>query len=102
MANKAYWIFQMNVSDPEGYKAYQEAAGPLVAKYGGRFIVRGGRSALVEGSVPGRTVILEFKDYETALACWNSPEYAHAKSLRMPYASGSVVIVEGYDGSQHH
>ncbi|MDX2159664.1 MAG: DUF1330 domain-containing protein [Hyphomicrobiaceae bacterium] len=102
MTNKGYWVFQMNVSNSEGYKAYQEAAGPVVASYGGRFIARGGRSTVVEGSVPGRTVILEFKDYDTALACWNSPEYSHAKSLRAAHAAGNVVIIEGYDGEHGH
>lgn len=101
MANKGYWVFQMDVSNPDGYKAYQEAAGPVVARCGGRFITRGGRSAVVEGTVPGRTVILEFDDYETALACWNSAEYTHAKSLRAAHASGNVVIIEGYDGHGH-
>ena len=102
MPNKGYWVFQMDVSDPDGYKAYQDAAWPIVVKFGGRFVARGGRSAVVEGSMPGRTVILEFKDYETALACWNSPEYAHAKSLRAAHATGNVAIIEGYDGAQGH
>ena len=102
MENKGYWVFQMDVSNPDGYKAYQDAAWPVVAKFGGRFVTRGGRSAVVEGNMPGRTVILEFKDYETALACWNSPEYAHAKSLRAPHATGNVVIIEGYDSPQGH
>lgn len=102
MTNKGFWVFQMDVSNPDGYKAYQDAAGPVVTRYGGRFVARGGRSAVVEGSIPGRTVILEFKDYETALACWNSPEYAHAKSLRAAHATGNVVIIEGYADQHSH
>ena len=101
MANKGYWVFQMDVSNPEGYKAYQDGAGPVVASFGGRFIARGGRSVVIEGNMPGRTVILEFKDYDTAVACWNSAEYAHAKSLRAAHAKGNVVIIEGYDGQGH-
>ena len=100
--SKAYWVFQMDVTDPEGYKAYQESAGPILARFGGRFVTRGGRAEIVEGRAPARTVILEFKDYETAQACWNSPEYTRAKALRDGHASGIVVIVEGYDGPQHH
>lgn len=102
MTSKGYWVFQMDVSNPDGYKAYQDAAGPVVAGYGGRFVTRGGRSTVVEGSMPGRTVILEFKDYDTAVACWNSPEYTHAKALRAAHAKGNVVIIEGYDGQQGH
>ena len=97
---KAYWIFQMDVTAPERYKAYQDEAGQVLKKYDARFVTRGGRSAIVEGNAPSRTVIIEFKDYETAVACWNSPEYAKSKALRATNAVGSVIIVEGYDGPQ--
>lgn len=100
MASKGYWIFQMDVTNPDGYKAYQEDVAAVLKKFGGRFVTRGGRSEIVEGKAPSRTVILEFKDYETAVACWNSSEYARSKSLRQGHASGSVIIVEGYDGPQ--
>ena len=47
-----------------------------------------------------RNVVVEFESYEVALACWNSPEYRHAASLRQPpVAEGDVIICEGYDGS---
>ena len=44
--------------------------------------------------------MLEFKDYETALACYNSPEYTHLVALRSPHSEGDLVIIEGYDGPQ--
>jgi uncharacterized protein (DUF1330 family) len=100
MANsKGYWIFQMDVRNVEGWKAYQEAVGPVLERYGARFMVRGGRAEHVEGNAPGRTVVLEFRDYETALACWRSPDYEAAKALRVAHGSGNVTIVEGYDGA---
>ena len=40
MPNKGYWVFQMDVSNPDGYKAYQDAAWPVVAKFGSRFVTR--------------------------------------------------------------
>ncbi|HWA11557.1 MAG TPA: DUF1330 domain-containing protein [Burkholderiales bacterium] len=44
---------------------------------------------------------MEFKDYETALACYNSPEYAEALKHRAPpIADGDVIVIEGYDGPQ--
>jgi uncharacterized protein (DUF1330 family) len=45
-------------------------------------------------------VVLEFKDYETALACYRSPEYAKAIALRKPYSEAEIIIIEGYDGPQ--
>ena len=100
MAIKGYWIFQMDVTNPEGYKAYQDDVGRVLKEFGGRFVTRGGRSEIVEGKAPSRTVILEFKDYETAVACWNSPGYGRSKAFRMGNAAGNVIIVEGYDGPQ--
>ena len=90
----------MNVADAEAYKAYQAAAGPMLRQFGARFLVRGGRTEIVEGGAPPRTAVIEFPDYDTALRCWNSPEYARAKALRQGVASGTVVIVESYDGPQ--
>ncbi|HEX4892683.1 MAG TPA: DUF1330 domain-containing protein [Hyphomicrobiaceae bacterium] len=100
MPSKAYWIFQMDVTDPEGYKAYQADAGRVISKYGARFVTRGGRCVVVEGAAPSRTVIIEFPDYDTAMQCWNSPEYERSKALRQGNAAGNVIIVEGYDGPQ--
>lgn len=100
MANKGLWIFQMDISDPEAYKAYQEAAGRVLKQYGARFLVRGGRGGVVEGNAPQRTVIIEFENYDKAVACWNSPEYIASKAFRQGNAAGNVVIVETYDGPQ--
>jgi len=44
--------------------------------------------------------VLEFKDYETAIACYNSPEYARLVAIRKPHAESDLVIIEGYDGEQ--
>ena len=54
----------------------------------------------MEGAARSRTVVIEFKDYDTALACYRSPEYAEAIRLRAPASVGDLVIVEGYDGPQ--
>jgi uncharacterized protein (DUF1330 family) len=55
----------------------------------------------VEGNSRARNVVIEFKDYETALACYKSPEYAEALRHRAPPISqGDVIIIEGYDGPQ--
>ena len=97
---KGYWIAHVDVSDPEGYKEYQAANAAAFRKYGARFMVRGGTSKLLEGQLRSRHVIIEFKDYATALACYNSPEYAFAKEKRRGRSEMDAVVVEGYDGVQ--
>ena len=60
----------------------------------------GGNYETPEGSVKARQVVIEFKDHETALACYRSPEYQAAKALRESASLCDLVIAEGYDGPQ--
>jgi len=99
-ARKGYWIAHGDVTDPEGYKAYVAANAAPIATFGGRFLVRGGRREVVEGSVRARTVVLEFPSYQAALACYRSPDYQAAAALRKGKAELDLVIIEGYDGPQ--
>jgi uncharacterized protein (DUF1330 family) len=94
---KGYWIGRVDVSDPEGYKAYVAANAEPFRKYGARFLVRGGTSETVEGSSRSRNVVLEFADLATALACYRSPEYAAAIRLRDGRAVADLIAVEGVD-----
>jgi uncharacterized protein (DUF1330 family) len=97
---KGYWLPQIDVSDPEGYKSYMAATPPAHHKYSGVALVRGGRSEVVEGRVRSRAVIREFPDYATALACYRSAEYQRARPLRLPHSQCDFIIVEGYEGAQ--
>jgi uncharacterized protein (DUF1330 family) len=97
---KGYWIALVDVSDPEAYQAYMKENAIAFAKYGARFLVRGGAAETVEGHSRSRRVILEFPDYATALACYHSPEYAKAIALRTPVSTADIVVIEGYDGPQ--
>jgi len=97
---KGYWIVRIDVNDPEAYKAYVAANAVAFAKFGARFLVRGGKFETVEGESRARNVVIEFKDYVTALACYRSPEYAAAMTLRERVATADIIIVEGYDGPQ--
>ena len=98
---KAYWIARVDVHDLDGYKTHYVAHnGAVFHKYGAKFLVRGGQYEAREGSSRSRNVVLEFKDYETALACYNSPEYQALVAKRAPFSEGDLVIIEGYDGPQ--
>ncbi|MGN6309692.1 MAG: DUF1330 domain-containing protein [Xanthobacteraceae bacterium] len=97
---KGYWIARVDVHDMDGYKQYIAGNGPVFKKYGARFLTRGGRFETKEGSSRSRNVVIEFKDYETALACYDSPEYLHLVKMRGPYSECDIVVIEGYDGPQ--
>ncbi len=92
----AYVIVETNVSDAEHYERYKEAAPPAIAAYGGRYLVRGGELAVLEGDWnPARVVILEFPDLETARRWYASEEYRAARTLREGAAKLHMVAVEG-------
>jgi uncharacterized protein (DUF1330 family) len=97
---KGYWVPHIDVSDPEGYKAYMAATPPAHEKYTGTALVRGGKYEVVEGRARSRNVLREFADYATALACYRSPEYQRARPLRLPHSQCDFIIAEGYDGPQ--
>lgn len=100
MAKKGYWIGRVDVHNMDGYKQYAAQNGGVFAKYGAKFLVRGGTFESVEGSPRSRNVVIEFKDYETAMACYRSPEYTRLVEMRSPHAASDLIIIEGYDGEQ--
>ena len=92
----AYVIANIRVKDSEGYKEYKKLSGPAMEAYGGRFLVRGGDTAVLEGEwEAGRVVVLEFPDSATARKWWNSPEYVRAREIRQRTALTDMVLVEG-------
>ncbi len=99
--SKAYWMVHVDVADPQAYERYRAHNAAAFSKYGARFLARGGKSTCVEGTARARHVLIEFADFETALACFHSPEYTEAMSYRQaPVSIADLVIVEGYDGAQ--
>jgi uncharacterized protein (DUF1330 family) len=97
---KAYWVVRVDVTNPDAYKQYVAANAEPFAKYGAKFLVRGGPAESREGNARARNVVIEFKDYATAKACYDSPEYRDAMKLRENASNADLVIVEGYDGPQ--
>ncbi|HYN13712.1 MAG TPA: DUF1330 domain-containing protein [Burkholderiales bacterium] len=91
----AYVIGEIEVTDPGPYEEYRKQVLAVVTKYGGKFIVRGGRSEALEGTAPKRLVVLEFPTMEQALKWYRSPEYAPLIKLRQKASKGKLVLVEG-------
>lgn len=91
-----YVIAQIKVTDPQTYPDYVAMVQPIIEKFGGTFIVRGGRSESYEGTPPGdRNVVIRFPSYEAAQDWYHSEQYAEAKALRMSASSSVQTIVEG-------
>jgi uncharacterized protein (DUF1330 family) len=95
-APKGYMVAQLNVRDATAYAGYAPKVPPVVAKYGGRYLVRGGAMTPLEGTPPGqRTVIIEFPSVEAAKAFYHSPEYQQLAPQRHTASDGPAFIVEG-------
>jgi uncharacterized protein (DUF1330 family) len=99
-ALKGYWIVHIDVTDPEGYRPYQDAASAAFSQFGARYVVRGGRCEVMEGRARSRCVVVEFPSYDAALACYRSPEYRTAIDLRAGKAEFDMLAIEGFDGRQ--
>ena len=92
----AYIIARVEVTDRELYREYTKATPEAITKYGGRFIVRGGRIVTLEGEPENRRlVVIEFSSLERAQEFFHSPEYTKVKALRAGAAVGQFLAVEG-------
>ncbi len=92
----AYFIVDIDVTDPTAFEEYRKAVPATVEKYGGKFLVRGGRMEVVEGSWrPKRVVVTEFPSLEQAKRWYDSEEYRALKALRLRTSKGNVILVEG-------
>lgn len=92
----AYVIVDVEIHDPVKYEEYKKLTPGSIASFGGRFIVRGGQTNLLEGDWnPKRVVVVEFPDMEKAKAWYASPEYQAAKKIRQEASTGNLILVEG-------
>jgi uncharacterized protein (DUF1330 family) len=96
LAPKGYVIAEITVTDPEAYKQYAAAVAPVVAKFGGKYIVRGGQTVAVEGDAPaGRIVVIEFDTLAAAKSFEDSADYQAVAALRHKAAHSRLFLVEG-------
>ena len=92
----AYLIVEIEVTDPVGYEKYKSLAGQTVENYGGKYIVRGGKTEVLEGDwQPKRIVVLEFPNAERAKAWLNSDEYREPRKMRHATAKTNMIVVDG-------
>ncbi len=91
-----YMIAQLDVTDAGAYRDYVAAVTPIVERFGGEYLVRGGTAETVEGEAPGaRTVVIRFPSYEAAKAWYESADYAETRKLRQAASTGVQTLAEG-------
>jgi uncharacterized protein (DUF1330 family) len=95
-----YIVGDVTVTDPERYRDYTAHTESTLEPFGGRFIVRGGPSEVLEGAwEPGRLVVIEFPDAAAARGWYSSEAYQAILPIRHEASTGSLVLVEGYPPS---
>ncbi|MCV2867969.1 DUF1330 domain-containing protein [Defluviimonas sp. WL0002] len=92
---KGHWIGHITVKNPDAYERYKAANAAAFARFGGRFIVRGGRFQCLVGHAREHHVVIEFDSYDAALACYNSPEYREAQKLQTESSENDIIVIEG-------
>ena len=92
----AYFIAEIEITDPVGFDEYRQLVPATIQQYGGRYIVRGGATETLEGDwQPQRVVVLEFPSLEQARSWYNSEAYRAPKALRFKTAKSKVILAEG-------
>lgn len=94
----AYWIAHVTVKDPQQYQHYMDLAPHAFRQYHARFLARGEQAETLEGTAYTKHVVIEFADYQTALACYHSDAYQQAKAQRANVAEAMITILDGLPG----
>jgi uncharacterized protein (DUF1330 family) len=92
----AYVISDVQFLDTDLVAQYRTLAQSSIAKYGGRYIVRGGAIEPVEGNWrPQNIIIVEFPNMERAREWYRSTEYAEALAVRHRALRRNLIFVDG-------
>jgi uncharacterized protein (DUF1330 family) len=94
-APPAYLIAEIEVTDPDGYKTYQDGVSSVLAASGGRFVVRGGKTVALDGAPPNRIVVIAFDSIEKAQAFRNSTVYKEFVPIRDKSSKFRLFAAEG-------
>ena len=93
-----YLIIEAKITDPVRFMAYVDAVPPLVAEFGGKYIVLGGDSEILEGEWDGEKIVVHrWPDKASAKRFWNSADYAEVRKLRKGIGRFRVMLVEDFN-----
>jgi len=93
----AYVIVELEVTDPEEYAAYGKLAEASVTRHGGRFLVRGGKTDVIEGKWSPRMIVLEFESLDAVRGWYDSEDYQACLPMRLRASTGRMIAVTGYN-----
>lgn len=92
----AYFVAEVEVTDPLPFQEYVKGAPATVAQYGGTYVARGGAIEILEGSwAPKRLTIIKFESVAAVKAWFDSPEYAPFKEIRKKTTKANLLVTEG-------
>ena len=95
----AYMIVEVETTDEALMAEYRKHTPGLIAQFGGKFIVRGGKTTCLEGDWrPPRLVVIEFPDMASLERFYHSPEYKPVLAMRLKAGNCRAIAVEGHSG----
>ncbi|MGR9092554.1 MAG: DUF1330 domain-containing protein [Gammaproteobacteria bacterium] len=92
-----YALVELTINDSDGMGPYMEKVADTVAAHGGKYLIRGGETEVLEGTIGQHPlkVVLEFPDKQAAKAWYDSPEYQAILPARLNHTAGNFLLVEG-------
>ncbi len=100
MSAYCFWD-NIEVSDPAKLEEYKERVLPIVEKFGGRYLILGGRSDVVEGNWPlSFPIVIEFPNMDVAHRWYQSEDYADLKALRQSASKANAIFIEGIQNTE--
>ena len=94
---KGYIIVRVSINNDELFQKYPPLSTEVMKKYGGKYIIRGGKTEVFEGEWPvDRTTVVEFESFESAKKCYESVEYLEAMKIRRNSTKSDLILIEGY------
>jgi uncharacterized protein (DUF1330 family) len=95
LRTSAYVITEIDVTDSAAFAEYAPKVQASFAPFGGRYVVRGGKTQSLAGDAPKRVVVLAFDSIDQARAWYASPDYEGLKALRDKAGKARIFAVEG-------
>lgn len=93
----AFLIVDVDISDPVSYDDYKERVQPVIARHGGEYLARGGKTDVLESDLwkPTRMVVIRFPDMKAVHAFNDDPDYQPIKTIRHTSARSTLLALDG-------
>ena len=93
----AYLVMDTKIHDSVLYEKYKQLAKPIIERFGGEYLVRGGPLHIDQSELwsPSRLVLIKFESVEVAKSFLSSEVYRPVKALRLSASEATISIVEG-------